>query len=154
MRSMVGTEEPVDPAVTRRPLPFSRVWMTAFVLAVIAIGWTAIVVEFDTLSERTHVQRLDAVVSNMERALRDEENFLLAKGVEDLSAVTAGRPATGAEEIDRIWSRVEVLTAQAKTIDRGDAAAFSDIVMRLRAATDELDVLVRQADGGAGASEG
>lgn len=153
MRSMVGTEEPVDPAVTRRPLPFSRVWMTAFVLAVIAVGWTAIVVEFDTLSERTHVHRLDAVVSSMEQALRDDESYLLVKGVEDLSAVTAGRPASGAEEIDRIWGRVEVLMAQASTIERDNTAAFSDIVMRLRAATDELDVLVRQADGEAGAPE-
>ena len=146
MRAMVGTEEPVDPAVVRRPLPFSRVWMAAFVLAVIAVGWTAIVVEFDTLSARSHVQRLDEVVTGMESALRAEEGYLLVKGAEDLMIVTSARPASGAEALDTIWDRVEVLSTQAGNIDRTDLAGFAQVVQQLRAATDELAALVERAD--------
>ena len=146
MQAMVGTEEPVDPAVARRPLPFSRAWMAAFLLAVIAIGWTAIVDQFDGLSERSHVARLDAVVAEMERALASDEPYRLVKGAEELTAVAAGRADSGAESLDRIWNRVEVLTAEARTIDRSDTVAYENIVRRLRAAATELDALVEEPD--------
>jgi hypothetical protein len=147
MQAMVGREEPVDPSVARRPLPFSRAWMAAFLLAMIAVGWTAIVDQFDGLSERSHVARLDSVVTQMESALVADEEYRLAKGAEDLAAVTAGRPESGSESLDRIWNRVSLLAIDAQAIERGDMQAYESVVQRLRAATTELQTLVHQSDG-------
>lgn len=150
MRAMVGREEPVDPPVLRRPLPFSRAWLAAFVLGVIAVGWTAIVVEFDGRAERAHVERLRAVVGDMERALVSEEGYRLVRGTEDLIAITAARPDSGAEELDRIWNRVEILTTRAEETPREDLQSFTDIVARLRTASSELEGMVGETDSGPG----
>lgn len=150
MRAMVGREEPVDPPVARRPLPFSRAWLAAFVLGVIAIGWTAVVVEFDGRAERSHVDRLRTVVDDMERAIASEEGYRLVKGAEDLMAVTAARRDSGAEELDRLWNRVEILTARAQETPRSDVQSFTDIVARLRTASSELEQVVGEPDSGPG----
>lgn len=142
MRAMVGNEELVDPPVARRPLPFSRAWLAAFVLGIIAVGWTAVLIEFDIQSERAHVDRLDAAVSELAKAIATDEAYMVSRSLDDLATVTAGRAASGAEDVDRMWSRVDVITRRAQTLDVSDMTVMSEVLADLEAATQELDQMV------------
>lgn len=142
MRAMVGTEELVDPPVATRPLPFSRAWFAAFVLAIIAIGWTAVLIDFDTRSERAHVDRLEAAVGGLEKAIDAGEGYMVSRSLDDLATVSAGRVDTGAEEIDRMWSRVDLLTKRAQEVAGDDAVTLSAVVDELRSVSSELDQMV------------
>jgi hypothetical protein len=146
MQAMVGAEEPVDPAVARRPLPFSRVWVAAFVLGLLAIGWTAALVQFDQRAEQAHVLRLDRVVGDLEKAVGSNEAFRVTRSVESLRTVAAGRSDSGAEELDEVWRTVTRLTAQAASADPRDVTSVEPIVDALRAATDELGQMVEPSD--------
>ena len=142
MRVLVGIEEPVDPAVVRRPLPFSRAWLAAFVLGVIAVGWMAVLAEFDTRTERAHVDQLDAAVRELEKAVVGGEGYLISRSLEDLVTVTAGRKPTGAEDLDRMWVRIDLLTKRAQDLTSSDMEALSGVVDDLRAVSTELDDMV------------
>ncbi len=142
MRAMVGTEEMVDPPVVTRPLPFSRAWFAAFVLALIAIGWTAVLIDFDTRSERAHVDRLAAAVGGLEKAIAEDEGYTISRRLDDLATVSAGRVDSGAEEIDRMWSRVDLLTKRAQDLAGDDLVTLAVVVDELKSVSSELDAMV------------
>ncbi len=142
MRAMVGTEELVDPPVVTRPLPFSRAWFAAFVLAILAIGWTAVLIDFDTRSERAHVDRLEAAVVGLEKAISDDEGYMISRRLDDLATVSAGRVDSGAEEIDRMWGRVDLLTKRAQDLAGDDSVTLAVVVDELKSISSELDAMV------------
>jgi hypothetical protein len=141
MHILSGHEDLVDPPVARRPLPFSRAWMAAFVLAVIAVGWVAAVNRFDAQGIVSDVDSLAKMIDDFDELTAGEDSRLIASDLEEVSALAAGARTGGDPRLARAWGQVSSVTEQARTADLADPRVFGVITADLRAAFDELDAL-------------
>lgn len=141
MHSLSGYEELVDPPVTRRPLPFSRAWMAAIVLAIIAVGWVAAVNRFDAQGIVSDVDSLAKMIDGFDELTAEEDSRILASDLEDVAALAAGARTGGDPRLARAWDRVSSVTVRARTADLADPHVVGAITADLRSAFDELDAL-------------
>lgn len=141
MHGLSGYEELVDPPVARRPLPFSRAWVAAVVLAIIAVGWVAAVNRFDAQGIVSDVDSLAKMIDDFDELTAEEDSRIIAGNLEDVAALAAGARTGGDPRLTRAWDQVSSVTARARTVDLADPRAFGVITADLRAAFDELDAL-------------
>jgi hypothetical protein len=141
MRGLTGYEELVDPPMARRPLPFSRAWLAAFVLAVVAVAWVASVSRFDAQVLEADVVTLQQVVSELEKVSSADQDHLVSRQLLQLRSLAEAPATNGDARVERVWRRVEEVTLRAEAIDPADPQAVRLIAADLRAAAVELEEL-------------
>jgi hypothetical protein len=147
MHGLSGYEGLVDPPVRRRPLPFSRAWLAAFVLAVIAIGWVAVVDRLDAQALVAEVAALERVVETLESVTAAEQSHLVSRQLLELEAIVDTPRTRGDARVERAWQRVAGVSRQSRGLDPSDPQQVRLIVADLRLAHEELDELTIRYQG-------
>lgn len=142
MDGISGEELLVDPPVARRPLPFSRAWLAAFVLALIGIGWAGAVERFDDREVEADLDDLVDVVSELEAIDPTAEAHLVTRQFLRLETLVESPATNGDDRVERLWRRVGAISRRAFTIDASDPQAVRLIVADLQAAAAELAELI------------
>lgn len=142
MHGLSGHEELVDPPVARRPLPFSRAWLAAFVLAVIAIGWTAALDRFDDQAVAADVASLAKVVGTLEVAPPEGSRLLVEQQFVELGLLVDSPATNGDPQVEQAWSRVAATAQRSRSVDASDTQAVRAMTADLRAALNDLEGLV------------
>ncbi|MGF1666680.1 MAG: hypothetical protein ACFCVC_10465 [Acidimicrobiia bacterium] len=138
---MSGHEDLVDPPVMRRPLPFSRAWLAAFVLAVIAVGWVAAVDRFDAQAVLSDGAELDRVVTQLEAVDPAEDHRRVSALLVELERLLEAPASNDDPLIGQVWQQVSEASLRAEAIDPSDAGRMLRVVTDLRAAADQLQQL-------------
>lgn len=142
MHGLSGYEELVDPPVARRPLPFSRAWLAAFVLAVIAIGWTAALDRFDDQATAADVAALAKVVGALEVAPAEGGRLFVEQQLVELGLLVESPATNGDPLVEQAWSQVAAAVQRAQSVDASDAEAVRLMAADLRAALNDLEEVV------------
>ncbi len=144
MTGLSGYEELVDPPVMRRPLPFSRAWLAAFVLAVIAVGWVAAVDRFDAQAVLADMAELERVVSALEAVDPAQDPRAVTALLMELERVLEAPATNDDPRIQRVWQQVAEARLRAEGIEPSDAGRMLRVVADLRTALDQLERLTER----------
>jgi hypothetical protein len=142
MHGLSGHEELVDPPVPRRPLPFSRAWLAAFVLAVIGIGWTAALDRFDDQAMAADVAALARVVGTIEAAPLEGGRLMVEQQLVELGLLVESPATNGDPQVEQAWSRVAAAAQRSQSVDASDVQAVRLMAADLRAALNDLEALL------------
>jgi hypothetical protein len=144
VHGLSGYEELVDPPVTRRPLPFSRAWLAAFVLAVIGVGWVAAVDRFDTQAVLSDAAELERLVTALEAVDPAEDPPGVAALLVELDRLLEAPASNDDPRIERVWQQVSEASLRAQAIDPSDAGRMLRVVADLRTALGQLERLTER----------
>ena len=141
MPGLSGYEDLVDPPVMRRPLPFSRAWLAAFVLAVIAVGWVAAVDRFDAQAVLSDMAEFGQVVTQLEAVDPAEDPRRVSALLVELERLLEAPASNDDPLIGQVWQQVYEASLRAQAIDPSDAGRMLRVVTDLRVAADQLQQL-------------
>jgi hypothetical protein len=139
-----GYEELVDPPVMRRPLPFSRAWLAAFVLAVIAVGWVAAVDRFDAQAVLSDIAELRLVVTALEAVDPADDPRRVSALLVELDRLLEAPASNDDPRIEGVWQQVSEASLRAQAIEPSDAGRMARVVSDLRTALDQLEQLTER----------
>lgn len=139
MHGLSGYEELVDPPVTRRPLPFSRAWLAAFVLAVIGVGWVAAIDRFDAQAVVADAAELERLVTAFEAVDPAEDPRTVSALLGELERLLEAPASNDDPRIERAWQQVAEASLRAQAIDPSDSGRMLRVVADLRTALDQLE---------------